>query len=320
MAVMAVATAVPAAMAAEPPVAAPAAQADSTAADTTSVEVLVESLHIPLDEGILQKEIVYSDRLIASDYVVIAPVQVKVPGYEGLNIYFRPYSMTTNEPNWGRYWANIGFLAGMMGGTLGVLECLPEDATSWNRRDLQSVPPFKRWFRNVFKRGPEIDHDEWVFNYLLHPYAGAAYFMAARTVGFNFWRSMLTSAFVSTVFWEFGIEAFMERPSYQDLVITPVVGSIIGELFYRLKRDIVAHDYHLWGSRVIGGIVAFLIDPVNEFLDLFRGNPLKGFTLTPDEHKYPDVTSSLTPAVVGEPRICPHSEFLNVSPPPGVYS
>ena len=81
---------------------------------------------------------------------------------------------------------------------------------------------------------------------------------------------MLYSACISTIGWEFGIEAFMERPSYQDIVVTPVVGSIIGELFYRLKRNIVSHDYRLAGSPVLGNIVVFLIDPVNEVLGLFR--------------------------------------------------
>lgn len=272
---------------------------DSVATGADSAHELYYSILMRLDEGIEQPKIVYSDRLRPEEYLDIAPVQVKVPDYQGLPLYLRPYSLTTNQPNWGRYWANVGLLAGAMVGTLVVLECLPEDATSWNRAEIQSVPPFKRWYRNIFVRNPEIDHDGWVFNYLLHPYAGAVYFMAGRSAGLNFWRSMLTSAFISTVFWEFGIEAFTERPSYQDLIITPIVGSIIGELFYRLKRDIVANDYCLFGSPVIGNIVAFLIDPVNELLDYFRGNPYRGYHLNPDERKYPDITTSLTPSFTG---------------------
>lgn len=82
---------------------------------------------------------------------------------------------------------------------------MPEDATSWNRAELQDVPLFKRWHNYVIKKGPEWDHDKFYFNYVLHPYAGAAYFMAARSCGFNFWRSSLYGAIVSTVGWEFGI-------------------------------------------------------------------------------------------------------------------
>lgn len=215
-----------------------------------------------------------------------------------INIYRMPYSLDASSPDWHRMWINTAVLSGAFVSTLFVLECLPEDATSWNRAAIQSVPPFKRWFRNVFKRGPEWDHDNPIFNYVLHPYAGAAYFMSARTQGFNFWQSMLYSACISTIGWEFGIEAFMERPSYQDIVVTPVVGSIIGELFYRLKRNIVSHDYRLAGSPVLGNIVVFLIDPVNEVLGLFGGNNARKLHLGQDKQGY-GIESSLMPGPVG---------------------
>ena len=99
--------------------------------------------------------------------------------------------------------------------------------------------------------------------------------MAARSCGFNFWRSALYGSIVSTVGWEFGIEAFMERPSIQDIFITPVVGSCIGEGFYRVKRWLVDNDFRVFGSPVLGGILAFLVDPVNEFTGLWLGNPAR---------------------------------------------
>lgn len=214
------------------------------------------------------------------------------------SIYELPYSMTLNSPDWNKLWVNSAVFAGAFSGTLFVLECLPEDATSWNRAALQRVPPFKRWRDHVLKLGPEWDHDKFYFNYILHPYAGAVYFMAARSAGFNFWRSFLYCSIVSNIGWEFGIEAFMERPSYQDLIITPVVGSIIGECFYKLKRKIVADDYRLWGSQVAGNIVAFLIDPVNEVTGLFGYNRARHL-YRPDGTQNPRrVTSSLLPSMV----------------------
>ena len=212
------------------------------------------------------------------------------------NIYAQPYSQNKNvNPNWGRLWANTGVLTGAFVGTLFVLECLPEDATAWNRAELQDTPLFKRWYNHVIKEGPEWDHDKFIFNYVLHPYAGAVYFMAARSCGFGFWRSMLYSTLISNIGWEFGIEAFMERPSYQDLFITPVIGSCIGEAFYRVKRDIVGHDYMLCGSRILGNIVVFLVDPVNEVVNLFRGSDTRRLHLGRDARKRPGVESSLTP-------------------------
>lgn len=191
------------------------------------------------------------------------------------NIYELPYSVTGRSPDWRRLWINTAVLGGAFTGTLLVLECLPEDATSWNRAELQDVPLFKRWHNNVIKKGPEWDHDKFYFNYILHPYAGAVYFMAARSCGFNMWQSLLYCSLISNVGWEFGIEAFMERPSIQDLLITPLVGSVIGEGFYRIKRHIVRQGYTLAGSKVLGNLVAFLIDPVNEVVGLFTGNPCR---------------------------------------------
>jgi len=189
--------------------------------------------------------------------------------------YALPYSVNGNSYDWHRLWMNTAVLSGAFVGTLLVLECLPEDATSWNRAELQDVPLFKRWHNHVIKKGPEWDHDKFYFNYVLHPYAGAAYFMAARSCGFNFWRSALYGTVISTVGWEFGIEAFMERPSIQDIFVTPIVGSCIGESFYHVKRWLVDNDYQLLGSPVLGGILAFLVDPVNEFTGLWLGNPAR---------------------------------------------
>lgn len=208
------------------------------------------------------------------------------------SIYELPYSMRGHSYQWKRLWTNTAVLCGAYVGTLLVLECLPEDATSWNRASLQQTPPLKRWYQNVFKRGPEWDHDNPIFNYVLHPYAGAVYFMSARSCGFNFYQSLLYSACISTIGWEFGIEACMERPSIQDIFITPLVGCVIGELFYKLKRNIVEHDYRLFGSPVLGNIVAFLIDPVNEVIGLFCGNPARRLHLG----KSRGITSSFMPS------------------------
>lgn len=191
-------------------------------------------------------------------------------------IYGNPYSMTGRYPDWRRLWVNTSVLAGAFVGTLLVLECLPEDATSWNRAELQKVPLFKRWKQHVVREGPEWDHDKFYFNFLLHPYAGAVYYMSARSCGFNVWQSLLYCSIISNVGWEYGIEAFMERPSIQDLLITPLVGSAIGEGFYLLKRRIVKDGYCLFGSKVVGSIVAFLVDPVNEVINLFRGSDTRG--------------------------------------------
>lgn len=211
----------------------------------------------------------------ADDSIKKAMPEVEKKHQPAVSPYALPYSVTGKSYDWKRLWVNTATLGGAFVGTLLVLECLPEDATAWNRAELQNVPLFKRWNKHVIKQGPEWDHDKFYFNYILHPYAGAVYYMAARSCGFNAWQSLLYSSLVSNVGWEFGIEAFMERPSIQDMLITPLVGSAIGECFYKLKRRIVSDGYRLAGSPVLGNIVVFLIDPVNEVVGLFNGNPAR---------------------------------------------
>lgn len=189
-------------------------------------------------------------------------------------LYGLPYSMKTQCPDWRRMWINTGVLFAGGVTALGVLELLPEDATAWNKEELRKTPFFKRWSKHV-KAGPVWDGDDFIFNYVLHPYAGAAYYMAARSLGFNVLGSFLYCTAISTCFWEYGIEAFMEIPSIQDLFITPLSGLLLGETFYVLKRHIVNNGYSLFGSRLIGNIVAFIIDPVNEVIGLFDGNPAR---------------------------------------------
>lgn len=219
--------------------------------------------------------------------------------------YAQPYSWrVTTPPNWHRLAVNTAVLTAAYGATLGVLALLPDDATAWNSEQYQHSTFARRWWDNVMVKNPHLDNDNAIFNYILHPYAGAAYYMSARSNGFNFFQSLLYSAFVSTVEWEFGAEAGMERPSYQDILITPLSGPIIGEGFYCIKRHIVNHGYTLLGSRLLGGTVAFVCDPVNEFINLFRGSPERRLHTT----RALTLTSAPT-LIAGTPGLTLHAEF-----------
>ena len=208
----------------------------------------------------------------AFSYDVTAPIDIVVPEAPKLtlkgtpkdvSIYALPYSPTLSVPDWRRLWLNTGVLGFGGGSALLVLKLLPQNSTAWSRVEEKETPMSERWINHV-KEGPVWDHDRFIFNYILHPYAGAAYYMSARSCGFNIWGSFLYSFCISTIFWEYGVEAFMEIPSVQDIVITPVIGALFGEGFYKLKRMIVDRDYRVLGSKVIGRAAAFILDPVNE--------------------------------------------------------
>jgi hypothetical protein len=106
-------------------------------------------------------------------------------------------------------------------------------------------------------------------NYIIHPWAGGVYYMTARGSGYKRWESFTYSVLMSTFFWEYGVESFAEIPSIQDLIITPVIGSIIGEGFFIAKGKIIQNERRILNSKFLGNTTLFIMDPFNEVLDMF---------------------------------------------------
>lgn len=183
------------------------------------------------------------------------------------NIYTAPYSLTENCPNSKLLIQNTGVFLGGAIGVVGVLYLMPETVTSWNKKSFTFDNVFGKWSDNV-AAGPVLDGDNWTMNWVAHPYFGAVYYTSARNIGYNALNSLLYSTAMSTFMWEYGFEAFAEVPSVQDIIITPLVGAALGELFFLAKKEIVKNDYLLLNSRILGHIVAFLLDPINEFNSL----------------------------------------------------
>jgi len=150
--------------------------------------------------------------------------------------------------------------------TFGILWTMPESFTHWDKEAMKKNGIFYKWKENV-KAGPVWDEDNFTMNYLAHPYCGGVYYMTARSSGFNIFESFSYSVVMSTFFWEYGIEAFAEIPSIQDLIVTPVLGSVVGELFFITKKRIVRHDKKVLNSRFLGITSLFIIDPFNTVLD-----------------------------------------------------
>ena len=135
----------------------------------------------------------------------------------------------------GRDWKGIGAdTALFLGAQLafaGLIYVLPEELTSASAADKHQ--PFEDWWRHV--RNPTWDPDPWWVNYVVHPYWGATYYTRARERGFNPVESFVYTVALSTIF-EFGIEAFAEPVSYQDLIITPVAGALLGAFVFEPIR------------------------------------------------------------------------------------
>lgn len=145
---------------------------------------------------------------------------------------------------------------------------LPEESTQWDKDQMRKEGMIKQWTTHL-EAGPVWDEDGFFFNWITHPWAGAVYYMNARGSGFKRWESFVYSTLMSTLFWEFGVENFIEIPSWQDLLITPIIGSLIGEVFFIWKGKIIRNERNILNSYFLGRVTLFVMDPFNELLDMF---------------------------------------------------
>jgi len=108
----------------------------------------------------------------------------------------------------------------------------------WRRPSLagaESGTTWDSWKTKLFSTGEiTFDQDRFDTNSSLHPIMGAIYYQIARGNGLGVGGSLLAS-FVASTTWEYTSE-FIERPSLNDLILTPAVGAVIGEASFRLGR------------------------------------------------------------------------------------
>lgn len=105
--------------------------------------------------------------------------------------------------------------------------------------------------------GPwELDGDAFNVNFFGHPLHGAQAFMAARSAGFSFYPSILSSG-MSSLLWELAGEN--KPPSVNDLVNHTFGGALLGEALYRtaflLERSTL-------GPQWLRLALAVLLDPL----------------------------------------------------------
>lgn len=135
--------------------------------------------------------------------------------------------------------------------SFGIIWVLPEDVSKWPRNDRHL-----NHLLDAYRKPPVWDEDHWVWNYVVHPVAGAYAYDAERNWGETPLRSFLFST-ATSVAWEYGFEAWIEHPSAQDLLITSTTGSVLGELAYRATRRMERNGFHGWEK---AGLI--LVNPV----------------------------------------------------------
>ncbi|EEX92468.1 hypothetical protein VIOR3934_17142 [Vibrio orientalis CIP 102891 = ATCC 33934] len=171
------------------------------------------------------------------------------------------YLTASSEKDWDYLMGQTYTILGLSVATVGLMTLLPESITKWDEEDRNLSGLGSKWKDNVTS-GPVWDRDEHFLNYIMHPYFGGVYYTAARHAGFNEFESFLYSATMSTFFWEYGVEAFAEVPSWQDIFITPFFGAVVGEMMFEAEQDIVASGGEVMGSETVGDVTLFFLNPV----------------------------------------------------------
>ena len=129
---------------------------------------------------------------------------------------------------------------------------------------------FNSWKSNL-KNGWEWDGDRFGVNFIGHPYSGTLSYNAGRSNGYNYWQSF-GFAFGGSLMWEYFGEN--TRPSYNDIINTPVNGAFLGEVLYRLSSNIL-DDRTRGTERVFREIGAGLVDPMRGFNRLIQGKSFR---------------------------------------------
>lgn len=142
------------------------------------------------------------------------------------------------EPHDSRDWAgmrrDLYYLVGWQGVATVIIYNAPFEFSNWSQDEKDNLG-LEQWRKNV--TDPVWDSDHWGVNYVLHPYWGAGYYIRGRERGFSRRESFWIAALYSSVY-EFGIESFLEQPSIQDIIVTPVAGAAVGIYFERVRDRI----------------------------------------------------------------------------------
>ena len=170
-----------------------------------------------------------------------------------------------------RIWKKIGRAELFIGGAelFGaiVLIVTPKKLTKWSHDWEQEA---WRHIKRSLKL-PVWDDDNWKINFIGHPIAGSFYYNSLRSQHASIFHSFLFATAQSFI-WEYIIEATSEKPSTQDLIITPIVGSILGETIHKLTMSMRRNGFNFFEK-----IFVLIFNPPFVFNNGFgsRFNPVR---------------------------------------------
>lgn len=230
---------------------------------------------IPLRESTMVRDSIASvrDSVAANSDLSIQAVDTNPPARSKYNMYG---DLLNDDPVYNRRYA----------WWKPALRVAFADAFTWGidryilNADFSHIGP-STWKTNL-REGWEWDTDRFGVNFIGHPYSGTMYFNIARSNGYSYWQS-LPYAVEGSLIWEYFGEN--TRPSYNDIINTPISGAFLGEVLYRLSSNILDESAR-GASRVWREIIAGIIDPsraLNRFTQgkMFRHTPYQVYQREP---------------------------------------
>ena len=143
-------------------------------------------------------------------------------------------------------WKKVGRAELLIGGAelfgITVLMLSPKEVTGWSPDWTQDA---WRNMKRSLSAPPVWDDDDWQLNYIGHPVAGSYYYNSLRSQNASIFHSFLFATAQSFI-WEYFIEATAEKPSIQDLIVTPIAGAILGESTHRLAMNMRRNGFNFF--------------------------------------------------------------------------
>ncbi|MCM1004725.1 MAG: DUF3943 domain-containing protein [Prevotella sp.] len=200
--------------------------------------------------------------LIIASAVVSTPVRAQMPIMYNIGVQTPPDSADVARHEEKHFLRAAGTVVGFNIG-LWAFDRYVQNA-DYARINLHTI---KRNLTSGFK----WDNDNLGDNMFLHPYSGNLYFNAARSNGYNFWQSSLF-AIGGSAMWELFMEC--EYPSTNDIIATPIGGTVLGEMTYRIS-DTMMDDRTTGAERAAREFGMFVVDPMRGFARLITGDMWK---------------------------------------------
>ncbi|TSA35639.1 MAG: DUF3943 domain-containing protein [Porphyromonadaceae bacterium] len=120
-------------------------------------------------------------------------------------------------------------------------------------------------YKRTFTLPPVWDNDSISWNYGVHPIMGSFSYLAYRNKRAH-WAEAFAGAAINSAIYEYLIAGGTQQPSINDLIVSPILGSLLGEGIYQLKKRLLK-DHHL---NVIEKIAITITDPFEVFYYGFK--------------------------------------------------